>query len=99
VLHGNYGSIEAEYPNEDLLECSLRRALNLTMAWWIPRLSIEEWDREYKHIFYESKAERELRKEVEARWGDPDEHGRGEFKVERPDVQPAANLNITPARS
>lgn len=49
---GNYPRIEARYYDIDLMECSLRKALNLTFAWLVDLIGgTPEWEKNYAPIF------------------------------------------------
>lgn len=55
---GNYPRLEARYLEIDLMECSLRKVLNLTYAWLVGLIGgTEEWEKNYAPIFDPKAAE------------------------------------------
>lgn len=98
TLSANYGRIEGQFPNEDLLG-STRRVLNLTEAWLLSVVSEEDWEKHYKEVLTTDPNERQRLIEQRERWGEPDEEGKGDFQLVRgADPAPTSSgFNFKPA--
>jgi len=73
--------------------------LNLALGWFLTKVDPDVWKNEFAPIFDRTSEDDEREKEVRSRWSGPDEHGRGEFRLDRKDVPDGSGLNFAPADS
>jgi hypothetical protein len=69
----------------------------LTLAWLLAVIDPEVWKTDYQPVLSRGFSDVAAEREARANWGDPDEQGRGEFRLERgPEVE-GRKINFSPA--